>query len=163
MQAVVRTAVGLSLAVATSLGSGACTGTEDSTTDASSTTAIVTMTLSPDPATAIAAENTDYKWQGSFNIALQETAGVGVTVTGVNIYVQEASNGIVLSTGASAVFKAELQNTSNRLDAKGTLTVGVKVSYTLPNGGREALVTVQVGLQDDNANTGTFSDTVTVK
>ena len=167
MRAISRKAVFLGVALTAALGLASCTESTDTTTDdTTTTTASVTMTLTPDPATAATSKNGDYAWQGAFTVTFVESGGVGVTISSLSVTVQQSSGGIVLPVSDPdnpVKYDFEADNETNYIAANGTFTMGIKVFYTLPNGKKEALVTVQTSLQDDNAHTGSFSDTATVK
>jgi hypothetical protein len=161
----------LSLAVVAAFGLAGCTESTDSTTTETKT-ATVTMTVTPDPTTATASDDhtdadadgkDDYAWQGTVSATFAETNGVAVTINSVTVSMQESSGGIALSGGGTAKVKTTLNATTNSIDANGTAVVGIVVHYTLPNAGREALLTVTSSLTDANAHTGTFTDTVTIK
>jgi hypothetical protein len=146
------------------LGLAACS--DDSSTDDTTEptpTATIEMTVTPDPATAVAAEDQNYTWQVDLEVNFVETGGVGVTISQITFNVQESSGGVVLTSDEEEVVRGELDVASNYIAANGTNTVGLRLSYTLPNGGREAIVTVTATLQDDNENTGTFQDQITAQ
>lgn len=129
------------------------------------TSAVVTLTASPSPSTAVTSSNAAYAWGTAFTVTVAETGGVGVTVGAVTIKVQQASGGIVIvpTSDVVEVYRLlDLKTSGNRVEAKTTAGIGFDVAYTLPNGGREALVTVSVSLTDDNGNTATQSVQVRV-
>jgi hypothetical protein len=167
MRAISRKAVFPGVALIAALGLASCTESTDTTTDDTSTTsAFVTMTVTPDPATAVASEDDEFEWQGAFTVTFVESGGVGVTINTLSVTVQQSSGGIVLPVSDPdnpVKFDYEADNETNYIAANGTFTMGVKVFYTLPNGRKEALVTVQTSLADDNGYTGSFNDAATVK
>ena len=132
----------------------------------------VTLTASPDPATAQAASGVTYTirgddthpdqiiaypWKSSFNVNIQETGGLAVDITAVNVVVKQASGGIVItpSGGAIEYYQFNSSASGNHINAKGNAAVGFEVHYDLPNKGREALVTVTIGFVDDDSNSYT--------
>jgi len=166
MRAIFRKAMFLGVALTAALGLASCTESTDTSSSDSTPTATMTMTLTPDPAAAVASENGDFVWQGAFTVTFVESGGVGVTINSLSVTVQQSSGGIVLPVSDPdnpVKFEYEADNETNYIAANGTFTMGIKVFYTLPNGKKEALVTVQTSLQDDNAHTGSLGDQATVK
>jgi hypothetical protein len=103
-----------------------------------------------------------YPWKTSFTVSIEETAGVGRDITAVSVKVQQASGGIVIMpTSGTEYYDYTSHASGNRIEAKGTGTVGFDVWYDLPNKGREALVTVTFSFLDDNSSS--FSESTSVK
>ena len=146
-----------------------------SPTDA--TTLAVTLTGTPDPTSAVASQgvtytvtnpdNTvstfEYAWQTSLSVNMQETGGTALSITAVNLTVQQASGGIVItpSGGDKEYFRFTSSASGNSLAAHGTASINFVAWYTLPNKGREALITVALSFADANSNT--YSKSVQVK
>jgi hypothetical protein len=149
-----------------------------------STTTSAAATFSVVPATATAVASTSgktftilgdsthvdrviaYPWQTSFTVTITETAGVGRKITGVSIKVQQASGGVIMvPTGTDLEHYDYLSQVSNNyIAAKGTGTVTFNpVWYWLPNGGREAVVTMTFSFLDDNDSSFSESTTVNVQ
>lgn len=131
----------------------ACGGDSNGSDVSGSTTsgATVSHTVSPDPAPATPSSDPNYQWHTSFTVTLTETAGVAATVRSLAADLQQAAGGIVITppTGLDESFRFQVTASGNRLDAKGTIVVDFDFLYTLPNGGREALVTVSFNIVDD--------------
>ena len=143
----------------------------------SSPTFDVTLTADPNPANAggptgvqYRVTNADgsvsiyeYDWRTTFTVKIQENAGMALDITQLNATVQQATGGIVIppSGGDQIYYKFNSSAATNRVNAKGTADVGYDVWYDLPNGGREALITVAFTFQDDKDNT--YSKTLGVK
>jgi hypothetical protein len=138
----------------------------------------VDLTSTPGTATAVASKGVfytikgddthpdqtiEYPWKASFTVSLQETGGLAVDITAVNVKVQQASGGIVITptTGTVERYQFNSSASGNRLAAKGSASVGFEVWYDLPNQGREALVTVGFSFRDDDSST--YSDTLDVR
>ncbi len=138
----------------------------------------VTLTASPDPALPQASsgvtyvvkgddthpdETITYPWKTSFTVNIQETGGLAVDITAVNLKVQQASGGIVITPSGGAVEHYQFNSSAsgNHVNAKGSAGVGFEVWYDLPNKGREALVTVSLGFKDDDSNS--YSKSIDVK
>jgi len=143
----------------------------------SSPTLEVTITSNPDPATASGPTGLQYKvtnaddslsyyeydYRTSFTLTVQETGGMALDVTALNLTVQQATGGIVItpSGGDQVYFKFNSAAPTNHINANGSASVGFDVWYDLPSGGREALITVGFSFQDDDDNT--YSATAQVK
>ena len=146
-----------------------------------STSAAATFSVVPATATAVASSGKTftilgdsthadriitYPWQTSFTVSITETAGVGRKITGVTIKVQQATGGVIMvPTGTDQEhydYLAQVANAS--IPAKGTGTVALNpVWYWLPNGGREAVVTMTFSFLDDNDSSFSESTTVSVQ
>jgi hypothetical protein len=151
---------------------GGCNSPTESTAELD-----VTLTASPDPAVASGPTGVQYKvtnaddtvsyyeydWRTSFTVTVQETGGTALDITALNLTVQQATGGIVItpSGGDQVYFKFNSSAPTNHINARGTAEVGFDVWYDLPNQGREALVTVGLTFEDDDDNT--YSDTLQVK
>jgi hypothetical protein len=142
------------------------------------TTLDVTLTSTPDP--AVATVSTDvtytikgddthpdevraYPWRTSFVVNIQETGGLAVDITSVNLAVQQAAGGIVIAPSGGSVERYQFNSSAsgNHVNAKGSATVGFEVWYELPNKGREALITVNLTFKDEDG--GVYQDSIGVK
>ena len=155
---------------------GACSSPTSSSPDFD-----VTLTADPDPASATASSGVqykvtnpddsvsyyDYKWRSHFTVTIQENAGMALDITQLNAAVQQATGGIVIppSGGDQVYYKFTSSAVVNHINAKGAADVGYDVWYSLPNGGREALVTVSFTFKytDSDDNEYTYSKTLDVK
>jgi len=129
----------------------------------------VNLTANPDPTTAEAsrgvtytvtnADSTistyEYDWKVAFVATIQETGGLAVDITAVDLKVQQASGGIVIvpSGGQIERYRFNSSASGNHVSANGTASIGFEVWYDLPNLGREALVTVSLSFKDNDSNT----------
>ena len=160
-----------------------------SPTDPDETPDIIEVTVSPDPATAAGPTGKTYKvegddnepdqileypWKATFTVAVRLTedandSDVGLDmpldITAATVKVQQASGGIVTPPTGSEVEKYEFviaQASSNRFTAaNSTINMTFDVWYALPNGRREALVTVDLGFADSGSYR--FTESVAVK
>ena len=109
----------------------------------------------------------DYAYATHFSLHIQEDAGIDLDITSINLTVQQATGGIVItpSGGDQVYFKFNSSAPQNHINAKGTADIGFDVWYVLPNGGKEALVTVAFNFAhtDSSNNTYSYSDTASVK
>jgi hypothetical protein len=167
-----RRAVNILLPLLAAAGLSACNAPTSSTP-----TLEVTLVASPDPATASGPTGVTYKvtnaddsvtlyeydYRTSFSVTIQETSGMALNVTALNLTVQQATGGIVItpSGGDQVYYKFTSSAPTNHVNANGSASVGFDVWYDLPNGGKEALVTVGFSFEDDDDNT--YSDTLQVK
>ena len=143
----------------------ACTSTPTSPT-----TALITITAAPNPVVAVASPVAGFTWRATFTATVTESAGTAVTVNNIGADVKEASNGIPVTTGGTVVkiVNTDATNqgkqTSQSIPAKGTFTIIFVIDYTLPNGGREAVVDIAVsGLDTNSVTVTTPSYRVSVK
>jgi len=143
----------------------------------SSSTVDVDYTPSPDPAVATVSHGVsytvtnaddstttvEYPWVTSFTVEMKEQAGLALDITSVNLAVQQASGGIVItpSGGDTVHYKFTTSASGNHLAAKGSASMGFTVWYDNPNDQKEALVTVSLGFQDGDDYT--YSDAFSVK
>jgi len=157
--------------IATVIWLGACSA------PTTTTSLEVTLSANPDPTTAEGsrgvtytitnADSTistyEYDWKTSFVATIQETGGLAVDITAVDLKVQQASGGIVIvpSGGQVEHYRFNSSASGNRVSANGTASIGFEVWYDLPNLGREALVTVALSFKDDDSNT--YSKSLQVK
>jgi len=149
-------------------------GGDDSTTPSSGATpspspspvtvTVSGVTASGDTATATPSSDSNYSWSARFTVTLTETAGTAATVKSLAANLQQAAGGIVITppTGQSEKFRFEVNAGSNALPANGALPLDFQFFYTLPNGGRQALVTVTFNLNDANGAAIQVSATVKV-
>jgi hypothetical protein len=107
------------------------------------------MTASPDPAPSGPSSDTGYQWSTSTTFTLTEANGVAVTVDKITLRLEAAAGGIVIAGTDPAVYRFQVRAGGNKIPAKGTLPITTDFFYTLPNQGREALVTATVSLFDD--------------
>ena len=141
----------------------------------------VTFTASPDPAVASSptgvqykvtnADDTvsyyDYAYRVHFEISARDNAGMALDITSMNLTVQQATGGIVVtpSGGDSVYYKFSSSAATNHINKNGSADVGFDVWYSLPSQGKEALITVGLEFQytDSEDNTYTYSKNGTVK
>jgi len=124
---------------------------------ATATNAVVNSVVSPNPVVAQAPGDGGLQWVAAFTLTLNETAGLGATVTAANAVVYEASAGIITSTLAPEDVLIQVNATGNKIAANGSLPIEYRISYTAPNGGRAVLVKITVSVTDDNgASTSGF-------
>jgi hypothetical protein len=147
----------------------------------SSPTFDVTLTANPTPANATGPTGVQYKvtnadstvsyyeydWRTTFTVTIKENAGMALDITQLNATVQQATGGIVIppSGGEQIYYKFTSSAAINHINANGTADVGFDVFYDLPNGGREALITVSFTFKytDSDSNEYTYSKTLDVK
>jgi len=160
----------LSLVVAAGLAACSSPTSESPTLD-------VTLTANPDPSAASGPTGVQYRvtnadssvsfyeydYRTSFTVTIKENAGTALDITAIDLKVQQATGGIVItpSGGDQIYYKFNSSAVTNRINPKGSADVGFDAWYDLPNGGREALITIGFSFKDDDDNT--YSDTLQVK
>jgi hypothetical protein len=138
-----------------------------SPTTADNTGSDVTLSFTPDPAAATPStdktyvvknpskpdEIVPYSWVASFTVNMKNTSKTGATVKAMTANVQQASGGIVQvpTTGDTEHFENTFAADTNTVGANGgTANVAFTVWYRLPNGGKEAIITVSCSFLGDD-------------
>ena len=157
-----------------------------SPTDATSTSAVVTLSATPEPANAEPSSGVTYILQGdtnnpdqtlvypfqaSFTLNISESEGESVDITSINLKVQQATGGIITppTNGQVEHYQFVSSASANTLPGKGQTTIGFTVWYALPNLRRECVATVGVSFVDrkgtptDTSDDITFSKTLDVQ
>jgi len=153
---------------------GACSSPTSATPTLS-----VTLTQNPNPATASGptgvfytvtnpdstVSTLEYQYRSNFTVTIQETGGKALDITQLNATVQQSAGGIVIppSGGQQIYYKFNSTAATNHINAKGTADVIFDVYYTLPSGGKEALVTVAFNFQDTASPPNAYSQSIGVK
>jgi hypothetical protein len=147
---------------------GAC-GNDTTTTPTDTTTtpaaATVTATGSPANVTVTASTDSGYTWNGSFSVAIANTNASPITIKSITADLQQASAGIVITpaAGTDETFRFDVRAPGNRVDVNGTLSIPFTFYYTLPNGGREALVSLAFTVTTDAGASGSVTANVTLQ
>ena len=126
-------------------------GCDDGT--ATSTDVIIAeidVAASPDPVVASASTSSDFQWIAAFTLTFTETAGAPATINSLSAVVSEASGGIEIITEGEEVYQVNLDSDTNTIPANGSVDVTAEILYTLPGGGKEAIIDVVVSIVDDN-------------
>jgi hypothetical protein len=140
----------------------------------------VIFTPTPDPAVATPSSGVQYRVTNAdstvsvydydnrvhFELSIKENAGLALDITSINLTVQQAAGGIVVtpSGGDQVYFRFSSAAATNHINANGSADVGFDVWYDLPSQGKEALVTVGFTFEHvKDSNTYTYSDTAKVK
>jgi len=137
------------------------TAPTDPTTTA--TPAVSTVTATPDPATVVVtAAGGTYAWTGSFTVTISNTNTSPITIRSITADLQQSSGGIVITpiTGTDEAFRFDVRAPGNRIDANATMAIPFTFFYTLPTGGREALVSLAFTAASDAGASGTVTATV---
>ncbi len=166
---VTQAALAATLAVALASGCKDDPSNPSSTASPSPSPSPVTVTVSGveasgDTAESVRSSDSGYAWMTTFSVTLTETAGVAATVRSLGANLQQAAGGIVITppTGLSEQYRFNVRAGSNQLPASGTLPIDFDFFYTLPNGGRQALITITFNIVDANGATITVSTQVKV-
>ncbi len=141
-----------------------CGTTATAPTDTTTTeTAVSTVTATPDPATVVvSASGGAYAWTGSFTVTISNTNTSPITIRSITADLQQSSGGIVITpiTGTDEAFRFDVRAPGNRIDANATMVIPFTFFYTLPTGGREALVSIAFTASSDAGASGTVTATV---
>ena len=120
----------------------------------------VSMTLTPDPVTSVVSA-AGYEWVAPYQITLEESGGLGGTITNINVYTYENDEGVQGPEAADSDTLLEIPNTY--LAANGTLEMTFNTHYTLANGQKAAFVDVFVYFIDDDGFNAQVGKRLTVQ
>ena len=137
------------------------TETTDATTDADGE-ATVTVTIRPDPATAVRSPDGDFTWSGSFIATVSNTNTTPITINSIAADLQQSSGGIVITPipDTDEAFRFEVRAPFNRIDINATMDIPFTFFYTLPNLGRESLISIALDVTTDEGVVGTVTASV---
>jgi len=140
------------------------TTSTDATTDAEGE-ATVTITISPSPTTATASIDRDFTWSGSFVATVSNTNTTPITINSIAADLQQSSGGIVITPipDTDESFRFEVRAPFNRIDLNATMEIPFTFYYTLPNKGRESIVSLSMGVTTDEGVTGAVTATVRIQ
>jgi hypothetical protein len=130
---------------------------------ATPTPAVSTVTATPSPATVVVtATGGAYAWTGSFTVTISNTNTSPITIRSITADLQQSSGGIVVTpiTGTDEAFRFDVRAPGNRVDSNASMAIPFTFFYTLPNGGREALVSLAFTAATDAGASGTVTATV---
>lgn len=146
---------------------GAC-GKDTTTTPTDTTTtatATVTATTDPTTVTVTASRESAYAWTGSFSATISNTNASPITIKAITADLQQASAGIAITpiTGTDESFRFDVRAPGNRVDVNGSMAIPFTFHYTLPNGGREAIVSLSFNVTTDSGASGSVTATVNLQ
>ena len=143
-------------------GDDTTTSADDTSTTTTTATSTVTVVGTPDPATAVTSPDGNFTWAGSFTATVSNTNTTPITIKSITADLQQASGGIVITpiTGTDEAFRFDVKAPFNRVDLNSSMAIPFTFYYTLPNGGREALVSLSVAVTTDEGASGTITATV---
>ena len=130
------------------------TGCEEGAPTAPTTFQRVELSVAPDPLVAVpstgvtvtvAGSTFDLPWKTSFALLMSlPENGTPVDIAILAVNVQQATGGIVVASAAGddERFRFTPRPQANRIESGGEAVVEFDLWYLLPNGGREALVTL---------------------
>ncbi len=150
-----------------------CGTTATSPTDATvaasptPTPATSTVSITTTPSTVIVAPSVDtgYAWSGSFVATISNTNTSPITIRSITADLQQSSGGIVITpiTGTDESFRYSVRAPGNRVDVNSTMAIPFTFFYSLPNGGREALVSLAFTVTTDTGASGSVTATVSLQ
>lgn len=122
---------------------------DDSTTTEPTVTAELNVTVTPDPVAAVASTNEEFQWLASFAVTFTETAGVGSEIQSVTANVVETADGEPVESEEEVLFQTEADTESMRIEGNSSRVLSISVFYTLPGGGTEAYINLEIPIVDD--------------
>jgi len=125
-------------AIAVAVGCGGTTGP---------TSAVVTVSASPPQSavcTGCGAGSTDR--EVTTTLTIQETAGVAATVTAIEMALRDQGNAVIASGTITPLAG------SNRVPARGTLSVPAGVHYGAAQAGRPGIISYTIRVSDERGN-----------
>lgn len=142
-------------------GCGASATEPTDTTTTTPATATVTAVPSPDTVVVTAAGGA-YAWTGSFTVTVTNTNASPLTIKSITADLQQSSGGIVVTpiAGTDEAFRFDVRAPGNRVDANASMAIPFTFFYTLPNGGREAVVSLSFSAATDAGASGSVTATV---
>lgn len=125
----------------------------------------VTVTANPAqvagvPCAGCGAGSTDR--EAETTLVIRETGGASGTVTQIEISLREQGTNAVLASGAFDAAAVTQLAGSNRVPARGTLSVRCGVHYPAEHAGKPAILTYTVRVTDERGNAASSIVTVTV-
>ena len=144
---------------------------EDTTTSptntSTTTTATATVTATANPSTVTASVSSDgaYTWSGSFVATIANTNTSPLTIRSITADLQQSSAGIVITpaAGTDEAFRFDVRAPGNRVDVNASMAIPFTFYYTLPNGGREAVVSLAFSVATDAGASGSVTTTVNLQ
>lgn len=106
------------------------------------TIALVTASANPVFVTAVATGDADFPWAISWVTNVRETAGVSAQVNRINVFLLDVT----------AVYEGGNLGGSSQIAANGNSSFNQSLFYSLPDGGRLAVVSIIVDLTDSKGN-----------
>ena len=127
----------------------AFSGCTETTTSSSELPASIELSVAPDPISAAPSADTEFDWVAELILTITETSGTGADIATISADINESAGGILIETGEDEEFRVNVTADGARVEANGTQTVTLSIEYTLPGGGREAVIGVTVTTIDD--------------
>lgn len=140
------------------------TDTEEET-DTSADTSTVTVTIAPSPASASGSPDSNFTWTGAFVATISNTNTTPITINSISADLQQSSGGIVITPipETDEAFRFEVKAPHNRVDINSTMAVPFTFFYTLPNRGRESMVSLSFSVTTDEGASGTVTASVKIE
>jgi hypothetical protein len=121
---------------------------DDSTTDPT-VNAEFSVTVEPDPVSAVESTNDEFQWLASFTATFTETNGIGSEIQSVTADVVETTDGTVVNSDEDVLYELQVDRESDRIEGNSSKAVPISVFYTLPGGGTEANINLEFSITDD--------------
>lgn len=139
--------------------------TEEETDTTADTPSTVTVTIAPSPATASASPDSNFTWTGAFVATISNANTTPITINSISADLQQSSGGIVITPipDTDEAFRFEVRAPHNRVDLNSTMAVPFTFFYTLPNRGRESMVSLTFAVTTDEGASGTVTASVKIE
>jgi hypothetical protein len=121
---------------------------DDSTTDPT-INAEFNVAVEPDPVSAVESTNDEFQWLVSFTATFTETNGVGAAIESVEAEVIETEAGIAIDSDEEVLSQLQVDTENNRIEGNSSRALPISVFYTLPGGGTEANINLEISIVDD--------------
>lgn len=140
------------------------TDTEEDT-DTTADTSTVTVTVTPSPATASNSPDSNFTWTGAFVATISNTNTTPITINSISADLQQSSGGIVITPipDTDESFRFEVKAPHNRVDLNSNMAIPFTFFYTLPNRGRESMVSLSFAVTTDEGASGTVTASVKIE
>jgi hypothetical protein len=127
--------------------------------------AVITVTVDPNPVTAVAATRLGSTFSARFKVVITEIAGQGGEVQKVTTTLYDEVSGAVVGSVLYDSADLVVFVGSKRVEASGTLTVPIQIDYFIPNDAtaKAARLVAVVDLKDDKGNAVSASILVKVE
>jgi hypothetical protein len=126
--------------------------------------AVITLTVDPNPITAVVSASAGFSFSIQFTVIIQETSGVGGQMQLVRSTLFDPVTGQTVALNTYDDKDLIVFSGASRIEPKGTLKVTQLLNYTIPsnNLSKAANLTVFIQFKDDHGNVLTQSQLVQV-
>jgi hypothetical protein len=135
------------------------------TTSSSGVNLAVTLEAAPDPTVATSSSGVTYvkdaqllayQWTTTFAVVVRlDAEQTASNVTSLSLALQQSSGGILITpvSGEDEQYRFATRPSGSRLEPGGEVVIEFDLFYTLPNQGKEAVITVSMDFLNDSGMT----------